>query len=362
MTEVLSFEILNALPHAMLTLDREGVILHANAAAEVLFGMSLMLLKRQRLHDLFTYDSPVVMLFEAMQQKGTPVAEYKVQLDMPRQPKAEKVVDVHLCPLLDGSGQGIALFQGRSMAEAIDRQQVHRSAARSVSGMAAMLAHEIKNPLSGIRGAAQLLETSANEQDQVLTRLIRDETDRIVKLVDRIEVFSDERPLERSAVNIHGVLDHVKRLAQAGFAKHVRFSEDYDPSLPLVYANRDQLVQVFLNLVKNAAEAIPTEQVDGEITLTTAYRPGVRFAVPGTQTRVSLPLQFTVRDNGKGIPDTLLPNLFDPFVTTKTNGSGLGLALVAKVISDHGGVVECTSQPKRTVFSILMPKYDGEAA
>ena len=148
------------------------------------------------------------------------------------------------------------MLQERTIADKMDRQLTHRGAARSVIALAAMLAHEIKNPLSGIRGAAQLLEQAVGDDDRTLTRLICDEADRIVKLVDRMEVFGDERPVEREPVNIHVVLDHVKRLAQSGFARHIRFVEDYDPSLPPVLANRDQLVQVFLNLVKNAAEAI----------------------------------------------------------------------------------------------------------
>ena len=137
----------------------------------------------------------------------------------------------------------------------------------------------------GIRGAAQLLEQSANDEDRTLTRLICEEADRIVKLVDRMEVFGDERPVEREPVNIHVVFDHVRRLAQSGFARHITFVEDYDPSLPPVLANRDQLVQVFLNLVKNAAEAIGENAADGEIQLSTAFRPGVRLSLPGSKTQ-----------------------------------------------------------------------------
>jgi two-component system nitrogen regulation sensor histidine kinase GlnL len=171
-----------------------------------------------------------------------------------------------------------------------------------------------------------------------------------------MEVFSDERPIEREPVNIHIVLDHVRRLAQSGFARQIRIGDDYDPSLPPVFANRDQLVQVFLNLVKNAAEAIG-DAPDGEIVMTTAFKPGFRLSVTGSANKITLPLEFCVRDNGPGVPTDMLPHLFDPFVTTKANGTGLGLALVAKIIGDHGGVIECDSQPRRTTFRVLMPAF-----
>jgi len=177
-----------------------------------------------------------------------------------------------------------------------------------------------------------------------------------------MEVFTDERPIERESVNIHSVLEYVKRLAQSGFARHIKFVEDYDPSLPPVFANRDQLIQVFLNLTKNAAEAIGEDTNDAEIQLTTAFRPGVRLSLPGSKTRVSLPLEFCVRDNGPGVPEDLLAHLFDPFVTTKPKGSGLGLALAAKIVGDHGGIIECESQPRRTTFRVLMPMFLGNDA
>jgi two-component system nitrogen regulation sensor histidine kinase GlnL len=349
---------LNALPHPIIVVSREGRITEANVAAEQFFDASLATLRRHRLHDLVPFGSPLLALIDQVRHRRAAVNEYKVDLATPRNP-GERLVDVYVAPLLEFTGQILVMLQERNIAEKMDRQLTHRGAARSVIALAAMLAHEIKNPLSGIRGAAQLIEQGANDDDRALTQLICEETDRIVKLVDRMEVFADERPVEREPVNIHVVLDRVKRLAHSGFARHIRFVEDYDPSLPPVLGNPDQLIQVFLNLVKNAAEAVG-DTPDGEIMLTTAFRPGVRLSLPGNKTPVSLPLECCVRDNGPGVPEGLMPHLFDPFVTTKPAGSGLGLALASKIVGDHGGIIECESQPRRTTFRILMPLFSGE--
>ena len=349
---------LNALPHPIIMVSSDGRIADANVAAEQFFETSIPMLRRHMLRDLVPFGSPLLTLVDQVRQRGSAVNEYKVDLATPRNP-GKRLVDLYVAPLPEYPDQVVVMLQERTIAEKMDRQLTHRGATRSVIALAAMLAHEIKNPLSGIRGAAQLLEQSAADDDRSLTKLICDETDRIVKLVDRMEVFADERPIEREPVNIHVVLDHVKRLAQTGFARQIKFIEEYDPSLPPVLGNRDQLVQVFLNLVKNAAEAIGENAGDGEIQLTTAFRPGVRLQLPGSKTRVSLPLEFCVRDNGPGVPEDLMPHLFDPFVTTKPTGSGLGLALVSKIIGDHGGIIEFESQPRRTIFRVLMPVYSG---
>ena len=349
-----SLRLLNALSQPILALDAGGHIRDVNNAAEHFFDMGRAMLQRSRLADIMPFGSPVLDLVEEAMAGQAPISGYKLDISTPRTGLG-RLVDAFVSPLPE-SGGGVALMlQERSIAEKMDRQMTHRGAARSVTALGAMLAHEIKNPLSGIRGAAQLLESSVGDEDRALTQLICEETDRIVKLVDRMESFSDERPVARESLNIHAVLDHVKRLAMAGFARHIRFREVYDPSLPHVLASRDQLIQVFLNLVKNAAEAIGNEGFDGEITLSTAYRPGVRLRTSGAVEPVALPLEICIRDNGAGVPNDIAGHLFDPFVTTKSSGSGLGLALVAKAIGDHGGIIEFESHPRLTTFRVLMP-------
>ena len=347
--------VLNAIPHPVIMVAPDGKISFANADAEDFFRSSASVLARDTLERFVPFGSPLLTLVDQVRERRSPFNEYRVDISSPRL-GPERMVDLYVAPVSELPGHVVVMFQERSMADKIDRQMTHRGAARSVTGLAAMLAHEIKNPLSGIRGAAQLLETAVGDEDRALTRLITDETDRIVSLVDRMEVFSDERPIDRRPVNIHVVLDHVKAIARNGFASRIKIIEDYDPSLPPVFGNRGQLIQVFLNLVKNAAEALGNES-GGEITLSTAFRPGIRLSVPGTQDRVSLPLEFCVHDNGAGVPDDILPILFDPFITTKPNGSGLGLALVAKIVGEHGGVIECDSSTRGTTFRILMPTW-----
>jgi len=354
--DLIEAQALNVLPMPVLVVGESHRILYANTAAEDFFQSSAVVLKRQRIDDLIAFGSPVLALIEEVQRRGSSVSEYRLDLGSPRL-GVDRVVDVFASPLPSQSEAVVVMLQERTIAEKMDRQLTHRGAARSITALGAMLAHEIKNPLSGIRGAAQLLEASVPDSERILTQLICDETDRIVKLVERVELFGDERPSERGPVNVHDVLDHVKRLAQSGFARHIRFNEIYDPSLPAVAGNRDQLVQVLLNLLKNAAEAIGNDAIDGEITLTTAFRPGIRMQLAGASGRIALPLEIGIRDNGPGVPSDLLPHLFDPFVTTKAQGSGLGLALVAKVIGDHGGIVECDSVPRRTIFRLLLPLH-----
>ncbi|MSP67989.1 MAG: PAS domain-containing protein [Alphaproteobacteria bacterium] len=349
-------QVLAALPSALLVVDAGLQVHYANPAAEQFFGYSATYLCKERLDSLTHFDSPLVSLATQVFRSGNVMSEYGVSLGSPR--AAPRAVDVQVVPVSDPPAMVMISLLERSIAHKLDHQLTSLGAARSVAGLAAALAHEVRNPLSGIRGAAQLLEQDASDADRTLTRLIRDEADRINALVERMDLFADERPMERGPVNIHQVLEHVRRLAENGFARHVRFVEIYDPSLPPVYGNRDRLIQVFLNLIKNAAEAAPAE--GAEIMLATAFQPGLRIAATGTRSRVALPLVVTVRDNGEGIPEDLKRHLFEPFITTKRDGSGLGLSLVAKYVGDHGGLIEFESEPRRTQFKVMLPIHDGQ--
>ena len=346
--------IIDALPNPLIIIDDQECICLANSAAENYFQTSSAMLMRYKLGDLVPFSSPVFNAVAQARLTAGKVNEYAVGVGTPRL-GGERIVDLQTELMAEDPRFVIIMLLERSMAHNIDRQLTSRGAARSVSGMASMLAHEIKNPLAGIRGAAQLLEPGLGAEDRALARLICDETDRIRDLVDQMEVFSDERPLDRSPVNIHAVLERVKQLTAAGMPSMITVREDYDPSLPPVHGNRDQLVQVFLNLAKNAVEAIEMGGQSGEITFTTAFRPGIRLTVPGTGERTTLPLEVCLHDTGPGIPEELRPNIFDPFVTTKPGGRGLGLALVAKIVRDHGGIVECVNRNRGTTFRILLP-------
>ncbi|KPF75170.1 hypothetical protein IP88_07385 [alpha proteobacterium AAP81b] len=330
----------------------DGMPVQANLAAENFLNASQQALGEKGWSAAFGADSDVERLVARARREGGGCAAFDLTLGFPggRQARA----DVLVSPVGEAPEWLTVAFQTRSVATLVERQSLQKGAARSAVGVAAMLAHEIKNPLSGIRGAAQLLRRACGDEERELTDLIVTEVDRIAKLVDRMESFTDTRPLKLRPENIHEILGHVRRVAEQGFASGLGIQERYDPSLPPVAGNRDALVQIFLNLLKNAAEAAGPE---GKIRITTAFRPGLKVRGAAAAKPVSLPLEVRIIDNGPGVPPELGDHVFEPFVTSKRGGSGLGLALVAKIVADHGGVVEHERlvETGETVFRVLLP-------
>jgi two-component system nitrogen regulation sensor histidine kinase GlnL len=341
-------------PEPALILDNGGYLVAANEAAEALFGQHLSLLSRGRFTAAMPPGSTLVRLIERCLVEDRPVRERGLEVALAGQPTL--TADGTAAPL--GEGAVLVTLRVRQPLSGGDNPS-DVAGLRSVVGLGRMLAHEIKNPLAGIRGAAQLLKAGAAAVDLQFAELIIEETERIRRLVDRMEAFSDDATPNKAPVNIHRVLDRVRALAANGVAEGLMLRAIYDPSLPPAWGEEDQLIQVFLNLAKNAAEAAHARgDGRGEITIATAYRHGVRVrggATSGDGARSSAPLEIRITDNGPGVPSHVRECLFEPFVTTKANGTGLGLALVAKIVAAHGGIIDFESKSGRTAFRVLLP-------
>ena len=339
------------LPSPLFVVDDFGCLRSVNPAAEQLFGISANGLVGRQLSDFLPPHAAVLDLVRHVAEGGTSISEYGIELALSRgEPIA---VDSHMTPIVELPGHVLIVLHPCTVSRRLDQHRVQRGSARSIATLAATLAHEVKNPLSGIRGAAQLLEPSIGDEDRPLVQLICEETDRICAMVDRMEEFGVGRPLERSAVNIHQILEHVRRIAESGFARRHRIVEHYDPSLPDVEGDRGKLIQVFLNLIKNAAEAASPD--GGTIALTTTFQHGWRMALGTSRERLHLPITVEIKDDGPGVAPDVAEHLFEPFVTSKPRGTGLGLALVAKFVHDHGGVVSHHAGEPGAMFRVSLP-------
>lgn len=338
-----------SLPLPALLVGPDGQVLDANPAAESFLNLSARALKEQPFLDRVAIDAPLETVLDRVRSDRAPVFIHDVAIGTGE--RAPMLCNLQATTLADDPETVLLLIAPREIADRLGRGGAVKSSAKSAIGMAEMLAHEIKNPLAGITGAAQLLAMSLPPQDQELTDLIVLESRRIVKLLEQVEQFGNLRPPELSAINIHDILDRARRSAILGFAAHMTIAEDYDPSLPPTFGDTDQLVQVFLNLLKNAAEA---QSARGTIRIRSFYDHGLRLRRPdGTGT--ALPLQVEVIDDGPGIAPEIAADIFDPFVSGRENGTGLGLALVSKILAAHGGWIAVESQPGRTVFRVSLP-------
>ena len=346
--EALRSAAFDASPWPALVFAADARVLIANEAAEMLFGQALAAMARRPLPSMLPPQSELVTLFAQAVREGGMAGRSAVEVALLGGPSFEAEVSFAALP----GERMLATFYMESQGARLQRAS---ESLRSVARMGRNLAHEIKNPLAGIRGAAQLLKLGASPADAPLAQVIVDEVDRIRRLVDQVEAFSDERVAEKRPVNIHRVLDRVRTLVASAFGDEVRFSDSYDPSLPLALGDEDQLVQIFLNVAKNAAEAaLERGDARGEVLIATGYRTGARVHA-GRHGWRNAPLEVRIQDNGAGVAPDLRHRLFDAFVSTKERGMGLGLTLVAKLVHAHNGLIEVESEPGRTVFHILLP-------
>jgi two-component system nitrogen regulation sensor histidine kinase GlnL len=339
-----------SLPIPALLIGPDLRITEVNPAAEQFLNFSSRSLMGQPVLDRLAIDAPMEEAVARARANQSPI--FINDVDVTTGERAPVQCNLQIAPMHDNPDYIMLLISPRDIADRLGRSMHVKSAAKSAIGMAEMLAHEIKNPLAGISGAAQLLSMNLSAEDRELTDLIVEETRRVVKLLEQVEQFGNLRPPERRAVNIHDALDRARKSALVGFAAHVQIVEEYDPSLPATYADPDQLMQVFLNLIKNAAEACKGE--GHVIRLRSFYDLSLRLRRK-TGGPAVLPLTVEIVDDGPGISPDIAADIFEPFVSGRENGTGLGLALVSKIISDHEGWISVDSVPGRTVFRVSLP-------
>lgn len=340
-----------SLPVPAFLINEVDEIVDINSAAEGFLNASAKNIVGAPIWDQIAVDAPLEEAFARARENGTPLFVNDVDVGSGARPPLQ--CGLQLAPLVGHEGQMILMISPREMAGRITQSHSVKSAAKSAIGMAEMLAHEIKNPLAGITGAAQLLSMNLSGGDLELTDLIVEESRRVVKLLEQVEQFGDLNPPNFQPLNLHDVMDRARRSAMLGFGAHMNIEEDYDPSLPLAFGDPDQLLQVVLNLLKNASEAAGT--TGGNIRMRSFYEHAFRMRRSDGSGQ-SLPLQIEIIDDGPGLPEKIKDDVFDPFVSGRENGTGLGLALVSKIISDHGGWISVTSVPGRTVFRLSLSR------
>jgi two-component system, NtrC family, nitrogen regulation sensor histidine kinase GlnL len=344
-----------SLPIPAFLIDAQDCIIDANSAGEGFLNASAKAVSGSPIWDMIAVDAPIEEAFARARRDATPLFVNDIDVGPGNRPPLQCALQI--APLNGHPGEMILMISPRELAGRMTQNHSVKSAAQSAIGMAEMLAHEIKNPLAGITGAAQLLGMNLEGEDLELTDLIVGECRRIVKLLEQVEQFGNLSPPDRSPVNVHDILDRARRSAKLGFGAHMRIIEDYDPSLPMTFGDPDQLLQVVLNLLKNASEA--ADSSGGNIRIHTYFEHSFRMR-RSDGTGQSLPLQIEIIDDGPGLPDKIKDDVFDPFVSGRENGTGLGLALVSKIVSEHDGWISVTSVPGRTVFRLSLPRVPRE--
>ena len=340
-----------SLPMPVMQISPDDVIVDLNSAAEGFFNLSAKSLRGRRVWDKVAIDAPLEEAFDRARRNGTPLFVNDTDIGSGARPPVPCALQI--APVVGAPGHMLMVINPRELAGRFTQLHSVKSAAQSAIGMAEMLAHEIKNPLAGITGAAQLLSMNLKPEDLELTDLIVEESRRIVKLLEQVEQFGNLSPPDLQPVNLHDVLDRARRSALLGFGAQMKIEEAYDPSLPMALGDPDQLLQVVLNLLKNASEA--AGQGGGKIVLRSFFEHSFRLRRSDGSGQ-SLPLQIEVIDDGPGLPPDIKDDIFDPFVSGRENGTGLGLALVSKIIGDHDGWISVASVPGRTVFRMSLPR------
>jgi two-component system nitrogen regulation sensor histidine kinase GlnL len=324
---------LASLPLAIVMLAPGLRIAAANPAAEQFFGQSLRRLSGRKLTDMLTFAEP--RLAERIGDSETPVSAREITVSVPGQ--GTRQLDVTMTPIADEPGwQMLTLHDTNAEGLGEDSGGGDNSVLRAPE----ILAHEIKNPLAGIRGAAQLLARKVGDKDRALTGLIAEEVDRIAKLIDQMQTLSRRTTAPVEPCNLHEAARRAVAVMDAasgrGAKNDVRIEEEFDPSLPPVLGSPDGLVQVLINLIANAREAC-RDAGKPRVIVRTRFASGLQLHSGKAGKPVRLPIELRVSDNGPGVDPSLREHIFEPFVTSKKAGQGLGLALVRKLVRDMNG-------------------------
>lgn len=342
-------QILESLTQTVILLDTELRLIYINPAGEMLLEVSARRVTGLGVEQLLPAKSELLNILKTGLNSSHSFTQHEVSVTLPGH--RSLTLDCTINPIsLDGDRKRCSLLVELQQIDRqirISREEQQLAQQQTIRTLVRGMAHEIKNPLGGLRGAAQLLERELPDESlKEYTNIIIGEADRLRNLVNRM--LGPNTLPQKEMINIHQVLEHVRQLMRAEIQGEISFVSDYDPSIPEMLADRDQLIQAVLNIVGNAVQAIGSK---GEIILRT--RTLRQFTIG--HTRHKLVCQVSIIDNGPGIPEDMVESIFYPMVTGRAEGTGLGLSIAQSLINQHGGLVQCESRPGRTSFSLLLP-------